>query len=243
MSSSTPPSSPDEKKQTEEPTRPPAKRRKFAASGPPSRHVMRTRSRVKIFPIMDLPPELRNNIYRHVFSDSIPEPIKLKAIRLPPLLSVSNIIRVEALSVFFYEETFTTTVRSNWCIRSRHYHSPLYHRYVECGNVELHPLLCSGQHILPKRAIRFRKLEFRVTCVCCDPGITIGVVDLEVVGRTPTWKLTMLNTKQAEAKLALEGMCVEVKELVEDVATRRRFNGFTVQDVVDVGDCFRDDGA
>jgi len=199
---------------------------------------MVTRTRGKIFPLMKLPPELRNNIYRHAFLDSNPTSIDLSKVKLPPLLSISSEIRSEALSIFFYEGTFTTIVRCNWCIRSRHWHGPLYIRYEKAGKIDLHPLL-RGPNSLSKKAIRFRRLEFRVICVCCDPGITIGVVDLEVVGRTQTVTLTMKNTKQAEATTALEKMVSMIEEEVEEAGERRPFNGFTVQDVVNVGKCFK----
>ncbi|KAK3058268.1 hypothetical protein LTR09_001346 [Extremus antarcticus] len=225
--SSTPPASPSLSKHKEAPkpaAKPAAKRRKITSAPPASRHGMVTRTRGKIFPLMKLPPELRNNIYRHAFLDSNPTSIDLSKVKLPPLLSISR--------------TFTTIVRCNWCIRSRHWHGPLYIRYEKAGKIDLHPLL-RGPNSLSKKAIRFRRLEFRVICVCCDPGITIGVVDLEVVGRTQTVTLTMKNTKQAEATTALEKMVSMIEEEVEEAGERRPFNGFTVQDVVNVGKCFK----
>lgn len=128
-------------------------------------HRMITRSKCKTFRLMELPPELRNNIYSHLFSNAASESINLRGIKLPPLLYVSSEVRTEALPIFCAESTFSAMSRSNWCVRNKHYHGPPYIRYEVTGSVRMSPLVNpDNSSSLSQEAIRIRSVDFRVNC-------------------------------------------------------------------------------
>lgn len=164
---------------------------------PPSAHRMTTRSRAKKFQFMDLPAELRIMVYEKIFSAGR-EPLSLSNFQLPKTLSWSQTVRSEALSVFFAETTFTATFRSNWCVRNAHWHSPEYMRHHETGVLDLSPLLQNGDLALPKKAVRFHKVDFNVRCVCCIQVIEIGVVQLRVDERKPKVSFSITSSDSFE---------------------------------------------
>ncbi|KAK3717951.1 hypothetical protein LTR37_005377 [Vermiconidia calcicola] len=210
-----------------------------ATERPKPSHRMVTRSRAQqTFRFMELPPETRDSIYSMVFSTLAPHTLTLGTLQLPPLLSVSREVRSEALATFFAAGTFSKTLRSNWCIRNKHFHEPGYYRHRAAGVLNLSPLLRDGDRGLPKEAIRFKHVQFLVNCVCCLPGLEIGSLSLRVVGARPVVERTV-RVEQLEAKKAFGAMCQSVEVVASQIAGREAFNGFTVDDLVRVAGCFR----
>ncbi|KAK3707049.1 CorA metal ion transporter [Vermiconidia calcicola] len=213
--------------------------KKKATERPKPAHRMVTRSRAQqTFRFMALPPEIREKIYSMTFSTLAPHTLTLGSLQLPPPLSVSRVVRSEAMSTFFAVGTFSKTLRSNWCVRNKHFHGPGYYRHRAAGVLSLSPLLQDGERGLPKEAIRFRHVQFRVDCVCCLPGIEIGSLSLRVVGGVPAVERTV-KAEQSEAKKALGAMFESVEVVASQTAGREVFNGFTVDDLLRVAGCFR----
>lgn len=60
--------------------------------------------------LLDLPPELRNLIYRSVLVQNRDIDVRSQGFDVPPLLSTCKKIRKEARSIFYYENTFAVEV-------------------------------------------------------------------------------------------------------------------------------------
>lgn len=203
----------------------------------PSAHRMTTRSRAKSFQFMNLPPELRSLVYGSVFS-SADQPLDLSSFKLPKLLSVSRTVREEALPVFFAASTFTTTFRSNWCVRNKHWHSSEYMRHFDTGKLNLSAFLVEGNLALPQEAVRFHNANFSVRCVCCIQPIEIGSVQLRVIGRKPFVNTSVTSTN-LDTKLIWPGFVQDLEREVKTIGQREHFNGFSTKDLQELAMCFR----
>ena len=197
---------------------------------------MITRSRAAQFRLSDLPPEIRNHIYSYTTSDDNPK--SLSGFRLPPLLSVSKEVRSESLHMFFATNSFKATLRSSWCVRNKHFHGPGYKRHDKAGIVELSLLLHDADVGLPKDAIRFRHIEFCIKCVCCIQPLDIGYLTLSVEDRKPVVKGSA-KTIQPETKNSLNLMFAETEVVAKRIGARQLFNGFTIDDIVELASCFK----
>lgn len=68
----------------------------------------------KPFRLMDLPPELRIQIYSYVAVNPDGEQLSLARAVLPPITRVSKLVRQESLPIFFSENNFFLVVLSNF---------------------------------------------------------------------------------------------------------------------------------
>lgn len=210
---------------------------------PAVRHGMITRSRVREFRLLDLPPEIRNRVYS--FAVSSQEPLSLAKVKLAPEMSLSRQLRSETLPILFATNTFTSTIRSNWCVYNAHFHGTEHVNYKKTGSVELSPLLAGsrravrGLNKLPDQIVRFQHLHFRIDCCCCADAKEIGSLNLSIAKHKVAvdWKVNTIDDLITEASLMV--MFLEVKMLAERIQRRPMFNGFTVEDVKEVASCFR----
>ena len=206
---------------------------------PTSSHKMITRSRKDQFRLLDLPAELRANIYSLAFS--YPEqPPSLSNIQLPQLLSVSRVVRREALPIYFAANTFTAAVKSNWCVFNSHWHGPGFVRFKGSGTVEMSPLLVSQEIGLPDEAVRLQHIDFSVKCVCCSDSRQIASVTVRVANRKTVVESTV-TSKQLVTKENLKLVFAEVEKVAKRIGDRNVFNGLTTGDVVELATCFRYD--
>lgn len=216
------------------------KQTKFKSS---TTHGMMTRrkARDRPFRLRDLPAEVRNNVYYYTFNNPTTRktmPLSNVTQELPDLLSVSRDVRGEALPIYFASTIFTVQVRSNWCVRNKHYHGSEYLYWDEAGLIDIPDVLLKGSSTLPKEAMRMRRVDFEVTCACCEEAVELASLRLSVEGRKPEM-LYYTHIKQAEAQLAFRDMFAEVQVLIDEMGMRDAFNGFTIEDVLLVAECFR----
>ena len=203
-----------------------------------SSHHMRTRSRAHEFRILDLPPEIRSHIYSFAYSE--PALFSLADFKLLPEVSVSRQFRAEALPHFFASNTFTGTVRSNWCVFAKHLHTSEHIRYDRSGVVDLSQLLRDDSGIaLPRDIVRFRDVVIKVICCCCSDGIRLGTVELRVPDRTPVVDTTLKDGLDQVSAPVLQNMFAGVDATVARIARRELFNGFTIDDILAVAKEFR----
>ena len=203
-----------------------------------SAHGMTTRSRARNFRFLDLPAEIRAIIYAETCAEPS-EPLDLSSFKLPIQLSVSSMLRSEALPVFFSATTFTARFRSNWCVRNEHIHGPGYMRYMESGKLDLSPYLRETPVALPKEAVRFHNINFSVQCACCVQERVIGSLELRVVDRKPFVGNSSSISSNSETKKVWTRMVEGVESQVKQIGARHLFNGFTIDDVVELAMCFR----
>jgi hypothetical protein len=71
----------------------------------------------KYFRFMDLPPEIRNRVYRFAAIDSGPS--KLSTLSLPALAATSKTVRDESFPVFFAESQFEVAIGTNPAVTRR----------------------------------------------------------------------------------------------------------------------------
>jgi hypothetical protein len=204
----------------------------------PSAHGMTTRSRARNFRFLDLPPEIRAIIYAEACAEPS-EPLDLSNFKLPLQLSVSSMLRSEALPVFFSTTTFTAKFRSNWCVRAEHIHGPEYIRYMESGKLDLSPYLRNTPVALPKEAVRFHNINFSVQCACCVQERVIGSLELRVVDRKPFVVNSSSISSNSETKKVWTRMVEGVESQAKQIGARHLFNGFTIDDLVELAVCFR----
>ena len=221
-----------------------AKMMKKAATSVSSRHRMITRSKAGMFRLLDLPPEIRNRIYSHTVAQ---DSMSLEKIKLPPVLSVCRQIRTEALPIFFSTNTFTCSVRSNWCVFARHFHSVIHKHFEESGQIDMSPLLLGLGELkmvvshLSANAVRFRQVEYQINCCCCIKPRKIATLKLFVDGRRPDLAFDP-NTSKGHTVESLVLIFEHVNKFVESLGKREVFNGFTVEDIVRVARFFRYQG-
>ena len=135
------------------------------------------------------------------------------------------------------------------CVYRRHFHQRKHLRFAEAGLVELSPLLtfvpngnsvANTEHGLKEKMVRFRNVTFDVDCVCCTPKKTIAKLALSVLGTKAVVECQVAfkpEESDTVTKSNLELVFKNVKEVVEDIGRRERFNGFTVADLVAVAGC------
>ena len=167
------------------------------------------------------------------------QPLNLSDFKLPLQLSVSSTLRAEALPVFFTSTTFTAKFRSNWCVRAEHIHGPEYVRYMQSGKLHLSPYLRDTPVGLPKEAVRFHNINFSVQCACCVHERVIGSLELRMVARKPVIRNSFSSSYNSETKKAWSRMVEGMETKVKAIAARHDFNGFTVDDLVELAMCFR----
>jgi hypothetical protein len=142
------------------------------------------------FRFRDLPPEMRNHII--AFAVLEPEPIELYNVSPPAITAVSRQLRVESLTVFFWENTFLVRVYSDvgyhfWWHLVAHAEETLsldnflngpegdglpadhIETYEEmrrqtqlAGAIQLWPQVRAWLGSLPRGTVRFRRIEFAV---------------------------------------------------------------------------------
>lgn len=171
--------------------------------------------------------------------------LNLANLKLQPALSLCRQLRTEALPIFFAVNTFSTSLRSNWCVKHHHFHDPRHGCHDEIGYAELSPLLSEsdgaihGMVSLPDQIIRLRRLQLRINCCRCDDAKEIGSLDLYIEGHKAFVGTAATSTIKTPTIISLGIMFMKVKMLVEQMGKREIFNGFTVQDIRDVAWCFR----
>lgn len=219
-------------------TPPPTQRRHVIDAATRYHHGMLTRSRGNTFRIMELPAQLRNNIYSYASHD--PNPIQLTDVRLPPFAHVSKIIRSEVLPAFFKENVFSAAVTTNWCVSHNEFFGPKGQLYARSGSIGLHPLLDLGPYRLSYEAVRFGHVKFSVICYCFHGrAVSIGEVDIKSVGERVA-ELLVDTTVPEQTKSALIKMGTAAKNVAKAAKAREQFNGFSVEDLLEIGACFRD---
>lgn len=227
-----------------------------------------TRSQSKIFRLFELPPELRNTIYRHAAADfSSHAPIDLTTLSLPLPLSPSRQVREEMLPVFFSANHFTIRVTCNYCVFRRHFHHAEHVRFLDAGRLTLSPLLVGGVltdddnvvqtstpfdaepdaeaeevTALPNELIRFQHVTLEVDCVCCDPGKAVARLELSMQGhRAAVNCVRLVDPLRGDqvTEPSIERIFKDVSGVVAEIGEREGFNGFRVADLVKIGGCAR----
>ncbi|KAF2724348.1 hypothetical protein K431DRAFT_291849 [Polychaeton citri CBS 116435] len=218
----------------------PRKRLKLEKPVHHSSHGMTTRSRAKIFRLLDLPPELRNRIYEFLLQDE--EEIPLQDVKLPSFLKVNRQVFAEATPLFFAINTFTHNVRSNWCVRASHHHNEVHVHFKKTGRLDL-PVDCLLSCNKPmSRLAHFCDVIFRIDCCCCQTGIKIADARFGNYRGTPTITATVTRRlEDLETKAALDEMFAAVDSRLRSVVTAEceSFRGWTIQDLHQMAHCFR----
>ena len=84
---------------------------------------------------MDLPAEIRNNIYR--IAAKADTPLRLRHMAPPAICCVSKQLRLESLPIFFDVNTFVVTVRAPYSRSMRGFIAPEDRRYKRTGTLQL----------------------------------------------------------------------------------------------------------
>ena len=204
-----------------------------------------TRSQTKVFRLLDLPAEMRNEVYQYAATSLGHEGkiIDLKDLAIPPELSLSKQYRTEALPFYFSTNHFKFRVISNYCVFRRHFHHHEHVRYHQAGIAALSPLLTDIQikkeegeavRLLKDEQIRFKRVTVHLDCVCCDPGKLVAKFELSMQGTQPVVECEIVyNIKDADrvTKPSMELIFESVRKVVGEMGQREGFNGFTVGDL------------
>ncbi|OQN99290.1 hypothetical protein B0A48_15139 [Cryoendolithus antarcticus] len=146
-------------------------------------HRMTTRGRASQFRIMDLPPELRNEIY--ACAAVKPDGIPLLSYRIPALLQVSSHIRREAIGLFTGVNHFQVTTRCNYCVKTSHFANKKHMYYYDSGILGPdHPVpsgIARRNWLILNHAV-FAGLVVEVCCCCCPGGTRIATLKAAVDG-------------------------------------------------------------
>lgn len=125
-------------------------------------------------------------------------------------------------------------------MRNGHLHNSRYLGYEDTGTIDLSPLLLGGKAGLPEEAIRFRKIDLCINCACCLEAWKIASVTMRVKGRKPLVE-QQTERKEPKTRAALMSMFAKVEIVAKRIADREVFNGYSVDDVVELAKCFRND--
>ncbi|OQO11440.1 hypothetical protein B0A48_03167 [Cryoendolithus antarcticus] len=148
-----------------------------------SSHRMTTRGRASQFRIMDLPPELRNEIYAHALAE--PNGIPLLSYRIPALLQVSSHIRKEAIGLFTGVNHLQITTRCNYCVKTSHFANKNHMYYYEAGILGPDrpvPSSMARRNWLILNNVVFTGLVVEVCCCCCAGGTRMATLKVAADG-------------------------------------------------------------
>ncbi|KAK5127539.1 hypothetical protein LTR85_006879 [Meristemomyces frigidus] len=96
------------------------------------------------FRFFDLPPELRNRIYRFALVENASVRIERTGYARPPLLRTSRQIRAESLSIYYSENKFTVSMRAYDSTLSLNFTSSL--PYLKGEGRSWHLQMRTGRH-------------------------------------------------------------------------------------------------
>ncbi|KAK6420979.1 hypothetical protein LTR95_016874 [Oleoguttula sp. CCFEE 5521] len=148
-----------------------------------SSHRMTTRGRASHFRIMELPPELRNEIYPHALVK--PAGIPLLSYRIPTLLHVSSHIRREAIGLFTSVNHLHITTRCNYCVKTSHFANKNHMYYYDAGILgpdrPVSASIARRNWLILNNAV-FTGLVVEVCCCCCPGGTRIATLKVAVDG-------------------------------------------------------------
>lgn len=215
---------------------PPRKKRRYARL---SAHKMRTRSRADQIDLMSFPPEIRNSIYSHMYRRE--DATEIAKLRLPSSIRVPGLF-TEALPIFFESTHITVPVRSNWCVRHSHLHTPYHMNYDTTGTFMLSAMLAR----VPESLVRFRKVSFEISCCCCVGFRLIAEFGVEAKGQDISCNKDLscrevLVDDKPQVIEGLDRMLDTAEKFVKtEIEGRDGFNGFAVDDLMSIALCFRD---
>ncbi|KAK3657749.1 hypothetical protein LTR56_002128 [Elasticomyces elasticus] len=194
------------------------------------------------FNIFDLLVELRLKIYGYAMATE--EPRSIIGLKLPVLAMVSKQVRAEALPIFFAECHFTLGFMSNYP------ESPILAIIDSGDRAAMLDLMYEDKPLLARLKQReniapaFRNIELVVRAPY--PGMQNGADRVTMIVRIPTApKLTPIITwagpvrkSEFETELAKTRIKAEAKAM-EVATSRRKFVGYTLQDLEEVALAFK----
>ena len=203
-------------------------------------HRIMTRSRTRQFRFLDLPAEIRNEVYKCTLQLAAPIGIGSPQ-TADALLIACKQLRAEALPLHFAINTFTSQLRTNFCVRSMSWAGSKHINFAKAGVIGVRQPASSTT--LPDGVARFRHLRFELLCGCCVDGLPIGHRELHLDGRV----LRMVEEPKTAAKVgpmrsaireAREHLFANAYKSAIEIAHRNDGRGFTLDEIKRIAKCF-----
>ena len=214
------------------------------------------------FRLLDLPPELRSRIYAFAVRNEFP-PCFLSELLPPPLALVSVQVWREALPVFFAENTFAVSLRSNlmsYCdiqastpLRSASTalakealnERRLYEIGRACGIIGLSKQTEAWIKEAGPAVATFRNLDLNVYCGHAPGPSRAIMLNVSIRMSMPaaaavevTMRETMTGQLDANGQRGLADIKIAVRRAVDEAKSRKEFKGFALEEVVAIARAF-----
>ena len=213
-----------------------------------SRRIM-TRSQRKVFPFLQLPRELRDEIYKLVAKRD--GPISMQVFGLGRSLAVNRQIKEEGLPFFFSVNTFTIQVHCKFNTCQPFHDRPCQGSMFPLDGICFDHILFRRLHLnqLDKnQVVRFRHVKFEALWSSClrfpMPHATIiPKVELFIANRQPTMEFTCVSDQRYlwvadENRKCFVSSKKAAESFIEQLKQRPVFNGYTMEDLTVFGSCF-----
>jgi hypothetical protein len=127
------------------------------------------------FPIMRLPPELRNHVYKYLLEE--PLAINASTMLVPSISHTTALTRKESLGLVTAMNEVGFTVRSTYCTTTRGPVTSAHQHFRSTGKLILS---AHRQKWFAQDHVVFKSIIIRVTCICCGDRC-IGMVYIDII--------------------------------------------------------------
>jgi hypothetical protein len=134
-----------------------------------------TRSCTAHFPLMRLPPEIRDIIYR--LSLEKPDMIDTRTMLIPSIFRTTVLVRKESLGLLTSSNEMVFTVRSSYYVTARGPANTNHPYHFQTGRLMLD---ARRKAWFAQNEIVFKTLRLRVCCICCKEN-TIGFLKFPII--------------------------------------------------------------
>ena len=202
----------------------------IAANGDSTSRV--TRSRTAHFPLMRLPPEIRNIIYR--LSLEKPDRIDARTMLIPSIFCTTALVRKESLGLLTANNEMVFTVRSSYCVTARGPASTNHPYHFQIGRLMLD---ARRKAWFAQKEIVFKALRLRVCCICCREN-TIGFLNFSILnGHLDLTSVEMRVADQYSLTCFFGMVGVRLYPVLRRIHNRSKTQAIRFRDVEELAEC------
>jgi hypothetical protein len=201
------------------------------------------RTRRGHFPLMRLPPELRNHVYSYLLSE--PLVINASTMLVPSILHTTSLLRRESLGLVTAVNDMGFTVRRTYCTITQGPVTSSHQHFRENGKIILDT---RREKWFEQSQAIFKSIKIRVICICCVDRcigmIYIDIIDGQIkcgISEAPVPHQCSLTWTFAPILGRLRSLLKDIQERSEVSTSQGRSNlsKFKYGDLEEIARCFR----
>lgn len=191
-----------------------------------------TRSCTAHFPLMRLPPEIRDIIYR--LSLEKPDMIDTRTMLIPSIFRTTVLVRKESLGLLTSSNEMVFTVRSSYCVTARGPANTNHPYHFQTGRLMLD---ARRKAWFAQNEIVFKTLRLRVCCICCKEN-TIGFLKFPIInGHIDVTSDEMRVADQYSLTCFFGMVGVRLCPVLRRIHNRSKTQAIRFRDVEDLAEC------